>query len=661
MKVISIGRSNDNDVRIDDLYVGRHHCQIVQHDNGTYTIVDMNSKNGTFVNGRRIFGEVQLQPYDSVTIGHTNLPWRSYFTRKTKPYTLPIVLGSVGGVLLTMVLTLLIFRHGSDKTFAFKGEYPDAVVVNMVDEDGTPYSIEAVEGQVCVWFDEDTPYKTANKSIKASGGRIVAQIPKNGYYLVEVPVDKVQVFLRKISKEITIDWACPNMVSYSCTTSNYILDNFNTMEGYKSLSHGEIVQYALQEFDSVSPLRGIDIGTKNGMFVCRDEEDMEDLGNMCINTEVFALDDISRLPSSGPIIINMSYGPGLHEREKVRNKNYKWKDATDAEKFYYRASYLTSIKSTIQNLKPLEGMDYIVVHSAGNEGVKTFDADIISMLRNTLTPYEQEIMDKHFLLVAAGETEKKHQDYSNEMESGHNDLWVTKMDISDFKYHGKKWRGTSFAAPRTAGILSSVANEMNLTGAEVLKYAREATLLHPEHLLTIEDLSELISKDVPTKVPQPTPPTNLKNPQPTPPSTPAPTPKPAPAPTPKPTPAPAPLSGLSAEQVARRLGAAMAIGDVSTIRSYTTSDFFDEIMETLDVDMALLDEGTKQRAKKSFEEMPAETIKTGANMVIVRFTKDKVPFDLYLKDQNGWKCYDYAKGGVHVPKSMRKQMRDNGY
>ena len=40
MKVITIGRSHDNVVRIDDPYVGRHHCQIVQHDNGMFTIVD---------------------------------------------------------------------------------------------------------------------------------------------------------------------------------------------------------------------------------------------------------------------------------------------------------------------------------------------------------------------------------------------------------------------------------------------------------------------------------------------------------------------------------------------------------------------------------------------------------------------------------------------
>lgn len=80
MKVITIGRSPDNDVCINDPHVGRHHCQIEQYDKGTYAIVDMNSLNGTYINGVRIFGKARLQPYDTVTIGQNKLPWMSYFT-----------------------------------------------------------------------------------------------------------------------------------------------------------------------------------------------------------------------------------------------------------------------------------------------------------------------------------------------------------------------------------------------------------------------------------------------------------------------------------------------------------------------------------------------------------------------------------------------------
>jgi len=81
MKVVTIGRSSENDVEIKDTLVGRHHCQIVQNDNGKFSVVDFNSKNGTFVNGKRIKGEVPLKTNDEVRIGNTKLQWETYFSK----------------------------------------------------------------------------------------------------------------------------------------------------------------------------------------------------------------------------------------------------------------------------------------------------------------------------------------------------------------------------------------------------------------------------------------------------------------------------------------------------------------------------------------------------------------------------------------------------
>lgn len=79
MKVITIGRSSENDVSLSDMNVSRHHAQIIQADNGTYTITDLNSLNGTFVNGQRIFGSTVLRENDFVKIGDSILPWKQYF------------------------------------------------------------------------------------------------------------------------------------------------------------------------------------------------------------------------------------------------------------------------------------------------------------------------------------------------------------------------------------------------------------------------------------------------------------------------------------------------------------------------------------------------------------------------------------------------------
>lgn len=79
MKVVTIGRSSQNEVTINDSKVSRHHCQIIQHDNGSFSLSDFGSTNGTYVNGKRVRGEVWLNPNDVVRIGDTTLQWRSYF------------------------------------------------------------------------------------------------------------------------------------------------------------------------------------------------------------------------------------------------------------------------------------------------------------------------------------------------------------------------------------------------------------------------------------------------------------------------------------------------------------------------------------------------------------------------------------------------------
>ena len=54
MKILKIGRGTGNDVVIDNPVVSSSHAVITVTDAGVITIEDLNSKNGTFVNGQRI-------------------------------------------------------------------------------------------------------------------------------------------------------------------------------------------------------------------------------------------------------------------------------------------------------------------------------------------------------------------------------------------------------------------------------------------------------------------------------------------------------------------------------------------------------------------------------------------------------------------------------
>jgi pSer/pThr/pTyr-binding forkhead associated (FHA) protein len=68
---IAIGRDSGNDLCIDNLAASSRHSRLFKGPDNTYAIEDLNSTNGTFVNGKQIMTQ-GLQNYDQVAIGkHT--------------------------------------------------------------------------------------------------------------------------------------------------------------------------------------------------------------------------------------------------------------------------------------------------------------------------------------------------------------------------------------------------------------------------------------------------------------------------------------------------------------------------------------------------------------------------------------------------------------
>lgn len=79
MRIIKIGKASSNDIVINgDTTVSRVHMQMFIDDEANVFVTDLNSMNGTFVNGIKISESVKLNTYDILRIGNSLVNWKEY-------------------------------------------------------------------------------------------------------------------------------------------------------------------------------------------------------------------------------------------------------------------------------------------------------------------------------------------------------------------------------------------------------------------------------------------------------------------------------------------------------------------------------------------------------------------------------------------------------
>jgi pSer/pThr/pTyr-binding forkhead associated (FHA) protein len=81
--IVRIGRASDSELRLDDADTSRRHAQLVSR-GGVFTLRDLDSTNGTFVNGQRI-QERQLAPGDRIDIGENQIVFCQVEAEVTPP------------------------------------------------------------------------------------------------------------------------------------------------------------------------------------------------------------------------------------------------------------------------------------------------------------------------------------------------------------------------------------------------------------------------------------------------------------------------------------------------------------------------------------------------------------------------------------------------
>lgn len=69
---MTMGRNRDLELPLPDLKLSRRHCQVYSKDD-LFFVKDLGSTNGTFLNGTRIEGEVELNDFDRIVLGDTEV------------------------------------------------------------------------------------------------------------------------------------------------------------------------------------------------------------------------------------------------------------------------------------------------------------------------------------------------------------------------------------------------------------------------------------------------------------------------------------------------------------------------------------------------------------------------------------------------------------
>jgi len=84
---ISLGRALDNVIHLEEATVSHHHAMLLQ-ENGDYKLRDLNSTNGTRVNGLRIT-EVRLNSGDQIRFGTVEIRYESEIKKSGQPLPPP--------------------------------------------------------------------------------------------------------------------------------------------------------------------------------------------------------------------------------------------------------------------------------------------------------------------------------------------------------------------------------------------------------------------------------------------------------------------------------------------------------------------------------------------------------------------------------------------
>ena len=85
----TVGRSDDNNFVLSDRWISRNHAMLQCTETGDFYLIDLGSRNGSFVNGRRVSIPVTLHNGDRLTFGQTDLEFHCPSTKSNSDFSQP--------------------------------------------------------------------------------------------------------------------------------------------------------------------------------------------------------------------------------------------------------------------------------------------------------------------------------------------------------------------------------------------------------------------------------------------------------------------------------------------------------------------------------------------------------------------------------------------
>lgn len=84
----TVGRVDDNTFAIPDGSVSSHHCEVILR-GGNVVVRDLNSTNGTFINGAQVTGEGVVKPGQILRLGQVEMRLEDETSKSPTPKKLP--------------------------------------------------------------------------------------------------------------------------------------------------------------------------------------------------------------------------------------------------------------------------------------------------------------------------------------------------------------------------------------------------------------------------------------------------------------------------------------------------------------------------------------------------------------------------------------------